>query len=419
MAAIQDIQAREIINSKANPTIEASVILEDGTVGTAACPSGTSVGKYEAVELQDQEMKRFHGKGVLKAINNIQTLIKPELIGVEITEQQEIDQRMIGLDPEKNKGTIGANAMLAVSMAAAKAGAISTKQPLYRYLRHYFPDAPTEFKIPTPAFNVINGGLHAGGALDIQEFLVIPATFKTFSESLQLGIAVYHNLMQALSKNFLSTLIGDEGGFAPSLATNQDALSLISQAIEMAGVRLGYDAFCGMDCASDTYFSDGNYKIKDRPSALNSKELIRYYEELVKKYNILYLEDGMAEDDVEGWKAMTETLSKDCMVVGDDLTATNPERLQMALTNNLLTGIIIKPNQIGTVMESIAVVAMAKAAGLKVIVSHRSGETNDDFIADFGVAVGADYVKFGAPARGERVAKYNRLLKIEQELKQA
>lgn len=417
MATIKTITAREIINSKANPTVEVTLMLDSGETVTASCPSGTSVGKYEAVELRDNDMKRYHGLGMLKAVENIETKIAPTLIGMDPTKQQVIDKTMIALDGTENKSNLGANAILAVSIAVAKAGALASSMPLYRYLNQYLPDSGT-IKIPVPTFNVINGGKHAGGNLNIQEFLAIPATFKTYEESLQMGVVIYHNLMQVLSKNFLSTLIGDEGGFAPALATNQDALSLISQAVEMSGLRMGYDVFSGMDCASDNFFNNGRYKLKDRPNPLSANDLISYYTELIDKYNILYLEDGCSEDDLDGWKLLVEKLGKNCMIVGDDLTATNPIRLQLALEKKALTGIIIKPNQIGTVMESIAVVAMAKEAGIKVIASHRSGETNDDFIADFAVAVSADYMKCGAPARGERVAKYNRLLQIERELKQ-
>lgn len=415
MAKIKEIHAREILDSKANPTIEATIILDDGVSSTACVPSGTSVGTYEAVEIRDNDQKRFNGKGVLKAIDNIQSTIAPALISMDPTNQPEIDRKMLSLDGTATKEKLGANAILAVSMAVAKAGAKASKQPLYTYLTTFLPDAAPA-KIPTPIFNVINGGKHAGDNLNIQEFIVVPATFKSFSESLQIGVTVYQNLLKVLNKNFLSTLVGDEGGFAPSLAANQDALSLISQAIDMTGLRLGYDVFTGIDAASTTFYSNKNYKLKDRPTSLSSPELVDYYYELVKKFNVLYLEDGMAEDDWEGWMLLNQKIGHDCMIVGDDLVATNPDRLQTALDKKAITGLIIKPNQIGTVMETIAVVGMAKAAGIKTIVSHRSGETNDDFIADFGVAMASDYVKFGAPARGERVAKYNRLLQIEQEL---
>jgi enolase len=416
MANIKSIAAREILDSKGNPTVEVKISLDDGTSGIAACPSGTSVGKYEAVEIRDGDPKRFHGKGVLKAIDHIHTIIAPQLLGMDIASQPEIDRKMIELDGTPEKAKLGANATLPVSMAATKAAAHAHGLPLYKYLKTITNDT-SPLKIPTPMFNVINGGKHAGNNLNIQEFLAVPATFKGFSESLQMGVAIYNNLMQVLSKNYLSTLIGDEGGFAPALATNQDALSLLSQAIDMAQLRLGYDVFTGLDCASDTYFSDGSYKLKDRSNQLSASELSAYYDEMVKKFNVLYLEDGCAEDDFAGWKLLNEKISHNCMIVGDDLVATNPGRLQLALDKKAITGVIIKPNQIGSVMETLAVVAMAKEAGLKVIVSHRSGETNDDFIADFGVAVSADYMKCGAPARGERVAKYNRLLEIEKEMK--
>jgi enolase len=415
MSNITSITAREILDATATPTIEATVTLDDGTVGIASCPNSLSVGTYEAVTLQDGDPKHYEGNGVRKAIETIHTIIAPQLTGMEAARQQEIDRKMIELDGTPNKAQLGANTILSVSMAVTKAAATAAGVPLYRYLKTLIQDQ-TPPRVPTPIFNVINGGKQAGNTLDIQEFLAIPATFKSFSESLEIGVTIYRNLMSALSKNYLSTLISNEGGFAPALATNQDALSLISQAIDMARLRLGYDIFTGIDCAANTFFSEGRYKLRERQTAFSAAELSAYYDDLVKRFNILYLEDGCAEDDLAGWRLLNEKVAHSCLIVGDTVTATNPGRLQLALDKKAITGVVIKPDQIGTVMESLAVIGMAKEAGLKVIVSHRSSETNDDFMADLGVAVSADYIKCGAPVRGEFVAKYNRLLAIEKEL---
>ena len=418
MAKINKITAREIIDSKANPTVEVTVVCDDNTSVTASCPSGTSVGKYEAREIRDNDANHFGGMGVLTAVKNIEQIIAPSLVGLDANSQQIIDKKLIELDGTPNKVNLGANALLPVSIAVAKAAAVSSKLPLYVYLRSIIGNTGT-VKLPTPAFNVINGGRHAGNSLDIQEFLVFPATSKPFNESLQIGVGIYKTLKKVLETSYLSTLIGDEGGFAPQLAINQDALSLISQAIDTSGLRLGYDVFLGMDVASDTFYSDGHYKIRDRAQVMSGADLSGYFQELIKKYHLIYLEDVFSEDDWDAWTQEFPKLSENTIITGDDLLATNPTRLQTAIDKKAVSGIIIKPNQIGTVMESIAVVALARQSGIKIIVSHRSGETNDDFIADFAVAVGADYVKFGAPARGERVAKYNRLLAIEEQIKNA
>ena len=417
MAKIKQIVANEILNAKGNPTIEVTVILSDGKIGTASAPSGTSLGNYEASELRDRDDMRFGGNGVLKPISNILNTISPALLGMDATRQNEIDKKMIELDGTQNKGRLGANAILAVSMAVAKAAAKSNLLPTFLYLREFVKNDNIAVKIPTPLYNILNGGKHAGNNTDFQEFMAIPASSKSFSESLRMIYIIYNSLRTNLEQNNLITLLGDEGGFAPKLQTNRDALELLKHSIEETSFRYGFDVFLGMDAAATSFFSEGKYHIKDKTMPLSSNDLIAYYEDLNKDYHLLYLEDPLAEDDWGGWTKICSSISQQTLITGDDLTATNPYRLQMALDKKAITGIIIKPNQIGTVIESLAVVEVARQAGLKIIVSHRSGETNDDFIADFAVAVSADYTKFGAPVKGERVSKYNRLLEIEREIK--
>ncbi|HUD09410.1 MAG TPA: phosphopyruvate hydratase [Patescibacteria group bacterium] len=417
MAKIKQISAREILNAKGNPTVETTVILSDGATGIASSPTGTSVGKYEAVDLKDNDQSRYRGLGVLNAIMNIDKLIAPNLIGMDASRQQEIDKKMIDLDGTQNKARLGANATLSVSMAVAKASARSSVLPLFLYLREFIKKENLPLKIPTPLFNLINGGKHAENNFDFQEFLVIPATSKPYEESLKMVTDIYNSLRKNIETNNLSTLIGDEGGFSPKLATNQEALLLLKRSIESINLRVGFDVFLGLDAASNSFYSENSYHIKDKSSSLSAKDLIAFYKMLNEQYHFLYLEDGLAEDDWDGWGDLCKELSSQTLIIGDDLTATNPYRLQTALAKKAITGIIIKPNQIGTVIEALAVVEMARQAGLKIAVAHRSGETNDDFIADFAVAASADYVKFGAPVRGERVAKYNRLLQIQTQLK--
>jgi len=416
MATITSVTAREILDSRGNPTVEATITLNDGTVATAATPSGASVSSYEAIELRDNDQKRYLGKGVLTAVNNVNTILAPQLLNMDPTTQQAIDQKMIAIDGTENKGKLGANGILAVSMAVTKAAAKTSQMPLYQYIRTNVIRETGDYKMPIPMFNIINGGKHAEGSVDMQEFMVIPASFKKFHEGLELGVTVTKKLKEILKENNLTTLVGDEGGFGPSLATNEEPLSLIAKAIEAATLRTGYDAYLGIDAASGSFYSDKKYKIKGHNSGMSGNDLIQVYQGLLTKYPILYLEDPLSEDDWEAWSKMFHETSKDTLIVGDDLTSTNPFRLQMAIEKKAISGIIIKPNQIGTVSEAAAVVAIARAAGIKIIVSHRSGETNDDFIADFAIGVRADYVKFGAPIRGERLAKYNRLLAIETEL---
>lgn len=417
MAKIKQIDAREILNSKGEPTIETTVILTDGSVGIASVPSGTSTGKYEAIELKDNDTKRFQGKGSLIAISNILKIISPVLIGTDVGNQQQIDKKLIEIDGTSNKSKLGANATLSVSIATAKAAARSYVLPLFIYLREYIKETNTTLKIPTPCFNIINGGKHGAGNIDFQEFLVIPASSKSYSNSLQEGSNVYFSLKKLLEKNNLSTLVGIEGGFSPKLPNNENAFVLIKQAIEEASLRVDFDMFMGIDAAASNFYHDGKYFIKDKPAALSAKELLAFYNTLNDQYHILYLEDGFAEDDWVSWQDLYASLSSNTMIVGDDLTATNPFRLSEAMQKKAITSIIIKPNQIGTVIEALVVSEMAKEAGIKIVVSHRSGETNDDFIADFAVAVNAEYVKFGPPIRGERVSKYNRLLAIEEQIK--
>lgn len=414
---ISQIHAREILNSKGNPTVEVIITLDNGMTERSACPTGTSVGKYEVKEIRDNDPARFVGLGVLKAIYNVITVIAPKLIGMEVSNQREIDKAMIELDGTPDKSKLGANAILPVSMAVAKAAAKSLNMPLFNYIKHYTSAQDVPSKIPIPAFNVLNGGKHAGNNLDFQEFLIIPATSMPYSQTLNMAVMIYQSLKTTLKNKGASTLVGDEGGFGPSFATNRDALLMLSEAIGTSNYRADYDVFLGLDVAADSFFEDGKYKIKDKGSSLSTSELVSIYESLDDEFNFLYLEDPFSEDDWKGWTSLNNITSKNTMVVGDDLTSTNLIRLQEAISKKAIGGIIIKPNQIGTVLETLAVVEVAKNSGLKIVVSHRSGDTNDDFIADFAVGVGADYVKFGAPARGERVAKYNRLSEIDTLIK--
>lgn len=419
MAKIKQINAREILDSRGIPTVECQIVLDNNVVAIASSPGGTSRSSYEAFELRDNDLKRYEGQGVRIAVDTIHNVIFPALEGMDITNQQLIDRTLIDLDGTKTKSKLGGNTLFCISKAAVRAGAKTVYQPLFLYLRNFISKEKLALKIPTPAMSLINGGMHAGNNVDLQEFYVIPATYQNFSDSLEMGVTVYHKIRQELEKNHLGTTIGDEGGFAPTFDKNEDVLDVIAQAVSAASWRLGYDIFLGIDASAKNFYKDQLYKIKDKPTAMNAEELISYYEDLVKKFHILYIEDPLSEDDWDGWTMALSKLSNHSLIVGDDLTATNPIRLQMALNKNTINSVVIKPNQIGTVLESLAVVEIARHAGLKIIVSHRSGETNDDFIADFSVAVASDYVKFGGPARGERVAKYNRLLQIEQMLQKA
>jgi enolase len=415
MAKITKVLAREILNSKGVPTVEAYVEADDGSYATASSPTGTSVGTYEAKESRDNDPSRYMGLGVLKAVDNIMNAIGPRLIGIDVNNQREIDKAIISADGTMDKSNLGTNATLAASMASAKAGARSSKSTLYSYLAGLIGQQGS-YKMPVCLFNILNGGKHAGNNLDFQEFIIIPASSMNFSQALNMSVVVYQSLKNTLKSKGASTLIGDEGGFGPSFGTNRDALVMLNEAIGASNYRLSYDVFLGLDASANTFYQDHKYQVKDRPSALSSKELVAFYAGLIQEFNFLYLEDPFAEDDWEGWQVLSAESSSKTLIVGDDLTATNILRLHEAVEKKALGGFMVKPNQIGTVMEALAATEAAKNAGLKIVVSHRSGDTNDDFIADFAVAVSADYVKFGAPARGERVAKYNRLLQIEQQI---
>jgi len=412
---IKDISAREILDSRGNPTIETTIVLENGVTATSSVPSGASVGKYEALELKDNDPRRYNGMGVLKAVANVNEVIKPKILGMEVRNQLEIDKTLILADGTENKSKLGANAILSVSQAVCKAAALEENVPPFVHVGHLYGLKPQEMKIPIPIFNLINGGKHGAGNLDFQEFHLIPSGLKIYSESLRIGEEIYQAVKKVLIRHGAIHSVGDEGGFAPNLFTNLDALEVLVTAIREAGYVFKQDVFLGLDVAAGYFYQEGKYKIKDKTTPCGPEELIDFYQELLNQYPLLSLEDPFWEDDWESWQKITQSFPN-TMIVGDDLLATNKKRVQEAIEKKACSAILIKPNQIGTVAETIEVIKISRQAGWKIIVSHRSGETNDDFIADFAVGVGADYVKFGAPARGERVAKYNRLLKIEEEL---
>lgn len=414
MAKIKQILAREILNGKGEPTIETTVVLSDGKIGISSVPSDFSTGNYESVQLLDSDKSRFQGKGMLKAIQNVQNVIAPALLGLDATKQQEIDKKMIELDGTQNKQSLGANAIFSVSTAVCEAASRSSVLPFYLYLREFIKkDLPP--KIPTPIFNFIGGGKEIG--INFQEFLAIPASSKTYSQTLIAANNIRDSLKNLLKTNNLSTLVSDKGGFGPNLSNNEDGLSFLKQSIDSSNLKLGFDVFLGIDCAANSFFHEQKYQIKDRSMSLSSSDLLAFYQELNKKFQLLYIEDPFWEEDWDSWAQITELSSQQSLIVGDDLTSTNPYRLQIALNKKALTGIVIKPSQIGTVIEALAVVEIARQAGLKIIVSTRSSETDDDFIADFAVATSADYIKFGGLTRGEFISKYNRLLQIESQIK--
>ncbi len=415
---IYTIIAREILDSRGNPTVETTVILESGYRGITSVPAGTSLGKYEAKELRDGDEKRYNGMGVLKAVSAVNTIIGPRLRGMDTLDQQGIDTAMTALDGTEDKGKLGANSILSVSLGAAQAAAAAQQMSLFRYLNAMFSQlVPTQLtKIPTPTVNVINGGKHGSGNLDFQEFQVIPASNLRYSDALRLAVEIYQKLKGILQYRNTSTAVGYEGGFAPNLYTNLDAMELLQEAVRATPHRFGVDVFFGLDVAASHFKTDRGYQIKDKQVPLTAKDFATYLADLHKNYRLLILEDPLDEDEWAGWVQMTTQLGHDVMIVGDDLLATNPKRLEKAIHDKACTAILLKPNQIGTLTEFMSVVAIAKKNNIQTIVSHRSGETNDSFIADLGVAVQSDYVKFGGPTRGERVAKYNRLLQIEAEL---
>ena len=412
MIAIEQIVAREILDSRGNPTVECDVILEDGSMGTAAVPSGASTGEHEALELRDGDKSRYLGKGVRKAVLNVEDIIAPELIGQDGLDQVLIDSIMIDLDGTPNKAKLGANAILGVSMATARAAAEALLIPLYRYLGGAYARL-----LPMPMMNILNGGSHAPNNVDIQEFMIVPVGADSFAEALRMGAEVFHHLKKVLSGMGLVTSVGDEGGFAPNLEGNEEALKVIIQAIEAAGYTPGEDVALAMDAAASEFFKDGKYVFaKSDGREMSAEQLIEIYADWVDKYPIVSIEDGLAEDDWTGWTAMNQRLGGQIQIVGDDLFVTNPERLAQGIEQGCANSILIKLNQIGSVTETLACIDLAKRNGYTQVVSHRSGETEDTFIADLAVAMSTGQIKTGSLCRSERICKYNRLLRIEQEL---
>ena len=418
MAMITEVYAREILDSRGNPTVEVEVCLEDGAMGRAAVPSGASTGVHEAVELRDGDKERYLGKGVTKAVDNVNDIIAEAIIGLDATRQTEIDELLVRLDGTPNKGRLGANAILGVSMAVAKAAAASVGLPLYLYL-----GGVAAKELPVPMMNILNGGEHADNNVDIQEFMIMPVGAKSFSEALRMNAEIYHNLKALLKEKGLSTALGDEGGFAPALAGTEDALDSIMSAIKAAGYEPGKDVKIGMDCASSEFFKNGIYDYSifegENGKKRTADEQIAYLEDLINNYPIDSIEDGMSENDWEGWKKLTERIGNRCQLVGDDLFVTNEERLVQGIEKGVANAILIKVNQIGTLTETFNAIETAKRAGYTCIISHRSGETEDTTLADIAVAVNAGQIKTGAPARTDRVAKYNQLLRIEEDLGKA
>lgn len=411
MSFITDVYAREILDSRGNPTVEVDVVLTDGTIGRAAVPSGASTGAFEAVELRDGDNTRYMGKGVLKAVENVNLLISPEVEGLNPYDQPGLDQLLKEIDGTENKGKLGANAILGVSMATAKAAAESLGLPLYQYL-----GGVNAKELPVPMMNILNGGKHADNNVDIQEFMIMPIGASSFAEGLRMGTEVYHSLKAVLKEKSLATAIGDEGGFAPSLESNEDALLCIVDAIQRAGYQPGEDVALALDVAATELYENGTYNLAGEGLKKTSEEMIDFYEGLIKRYPIVSIEDGLDEEDWEGWRKMTERLGDRVQLVGDDLFVTNPERLARGIKEKCANSILIKLNQIGTMTETLDAIEMAKRAGYTSVVSHRSGETEDVTLAHVAVAVNAGMIKTGAPARTERVAKYNELLRIEEEL---
>lgn len=418
MAKITKVWAREILDSRATPTVEAACMLDTGHVTVSSVPSGASTGAHEALELRDLDNERYFGKGVLKAVENVNVTLGPAVVGMDPTDQIGIDKKLVEVDGTENKSKYGANAILSVSEAVAKAGALIAGKPLYAWINMIALKGGItgQLKIPTPLFNMINGGKHGAGNLDFQEFWVIPASSKIFSDGLRMGVEIYHTIGENLARRGAIHSVGDEGGFAPNLFTNSDAFEVFIESIRQTQYSLGRDVFLGLDVAADSFYKDGEYLIKDKTSGLDDNQMLEYFKNIVEQYKLAIIEDPFQEDAWDSWKKLYSEQSSQLIIVGDDLLATNPKRVEKAIKESACNSILVKPNQIGTITETLHVINMAKGANWKVIVSHRSGETNDSFIADFAVGVSADYVKFGAPARGERVAKYNRLSAIEQEL---
>jgi enolase len=410
MSYIAEVFARQILDSRGNPTVEVDVITDDGAFGRAAVPSGASTGVHEAVELRDNDKKVYLGKGVLKAVENVNNIIAPELVGYDVADQTGIDQLMIELDGTENKSKLGANAMLAVSMAMAKAAAEEASLPLFRYI------GGTNAKtLPVPMMNILNGGAHADNKIDFQEFMVMPLGAESFSEGLRWGVEIFHALKTVLKKKGYSTNVGDEGGFAPNIGSNEEAIETVLTAIEAAGYKAGSQVFIAMDAANSELYKNGKYVFhKSDGKSMSSDELVKFWTNWVRQYPIASIEDGMAEDDWDGWKALTESVGDKCQLVGDDLFVTNVTRLKQGIDKKIANGLLVKVNQIGTITETINAVTMAQHNGYNTIMSHRSGETEDNTIADLAVALNCGQIKTGSASRSDRMAKYNQLIRIEE-----
>ncbi len=416
VTAIKDIRAREILDSRGNPTIEADVILADGTIGRAAVPSGASTGSREAIELRDGDKDRYMGRGVKKAVSNVNSQIRSALMDKDVTEQQQIDDVMIKLDGTESKGSLGANAMLAVSLATAKAAAKSQSLPLHQYIANL--RNQTSLTMPVPMMNILNGGEHADNTVDIQEFMIEPVGFTSFSEALRAGTEIFHSLKSVLKSQGLSTSVGDEGGFAPNLRSNEEAITVIMQAIEQVGYKAGEDIHLALDCAASEFYKDGKYVLAGEGNkAFDSQGFSDYLVSLARQYPIISIEDGLDESDWDGWKYLTEQIGDKVQLVGDDLFVTNPIILQEGIDKNIANAILIKFNQIGTLSETLDAIYLAKKNGYATIISHRSGETEDSTIADLAVGTAAGQIKTGSLCRSDRVAKYNQLLRIEQQVR--
>lgn len=411
MTKIIDVRAREILDSRGNPTVEADVILASGVVGSAMVPSGASTGEREAIELRDGDKSRYLGKGVLHAVKNVQTALREAVIGLDVDDQVALDEKMIALDGTETKSRLGANALLAVSMAAARAAANAKKQPLYRSL-----NTSGEFILPVPMMNIINGGSHADNSVDLQEFMILPVGALNFREAIRYGAEVFHHLAKVLKSKGLATTVGDEGGFAPNLSSNEEAIEVILQAIAAAGYKAGEDIYLGLDAAASEYYSDGIYNLASENKTYTSAQMADFFVDWVNRYPIISIEDGFDENDWDGWKVLTDKLGSRIQLVGDDLFVTNPKILQQGISKQIANSILIKVNQIGTLTETFAAITMAHNAGYSAVMSHRSGETEDTTIADLAVATGTGQIKTGSLSRSDRIAKYNRLMKIEEEL---
>ncbi|MGE4520472.1 MAG: phosphopyruvate hydratase [Desulfobacteraceae bacterium] len=411
MTEIIDINAREILDSRGNPTVEVDILLESGAFGRAAVPSGASTGAREALELRDKNEDYYLGKGVTKAVDNVNGPIAEAVIGLDAADQRTLDRILVELDGTDNKSKFGANALLGVSMAAARAAAQAHGLPLYKYI-----GGITAYTLPVPMMNIINGGAHAANNLDIQEFMIMPVSAASFRDALRMGAEVFHNLKKILKSKNYNTAVGDEGGFAPDLGSNREALELISEAVSKAGYSLGTDILLALDCAASEFMENGKYNLKGEGKVLSSSELVDYYEGLVNDFPVISIEDGLAEDDWEGWALLTQKIGKRIQLVGDDLFVTNPKILEKGIKEKVANSILIKVNQIGTLSETLDAVAMAKRAGYTTVISHRSGETEDSFIADLAVGLSGMQIKTGSLSRSDRIAKYNQLLRIEEEL---